>query len=55
MEVGHPLVGLVGDAGGLQVAADRLGGLVVEGEDGHPGGLVREPGGQVAGQGPGIG
>ena len=51
MEVGHPFIGLVRDAGGGQVGADRLGGLMVERENRHPGGLAAEPGGQVERQG----
>jgi len=55
MEVGEPGLGLVGDPGGLQVAANHLGRLVVERQHEASGGLARQPGADVVGQGDGYG
>jgi hypothetical protein len=51
MEVGLPFLGLVGDAGGLQVGSDCLGGLVMERKNGTPTRLVGKPEAKFARQG----
>jgi hypothetical protein len=55
VEVHHPRGGLIGDAGGGQVAADQVGRPVGQGEQRAAGGQGRQPGGQAFDQGGGRG
>ncbi len=55
MEVGESLIHLVGDAGGLQIDPDGLGGLMIQGEHGLALGPVGQPAAKLLGQRPGDG